>query len=299
MSFVLLAGTAVLLGLALWHDALSGWRPVSSRTVADRLVPIIDRERDLASLLSVPFRLWATLRLVVAGGALWMAVATGIPVILALGTLVGLHALPWAVAGLVAARRSAMTRQLAATLLSVGERVERGGVPFDVALRDKARNPDPELRSLLRPLVTADSVDEALVESIAETRFSVAQRAYVILTACRTRSTEALVRTLRNGEVPHLKREAERLDEMRSIRAYHRATVAVLAVLIAAALWWTDQQPAINAFHRTLLGQVLLVVAVAVFALSAAGMTRLSQLRDPLEWDVHVARDLFRKVRRG
>lgn len=298
MIYGMVAWTALVIGLSLWHDALLGWRPGGHRKALERLVPFVDKERERAALLGVPFRLWAGARLTLAVAAIWFGVLSGIPVLMAIAVLVGIYGLPWAIADVLLTRRIQMTDELIIVLESVADRVERGGVLFDVALRDVARNPEWHLRTLFTPLVAADSVLDALGEAIASTRFALAQRFYVILVACLARSTEAAVRTLR-AEVRHLRREVERLSEMQSIKAAHRVTIAIIGLVILFVFWLTDRQPEMNVLDRTLAGQVLLVVALGVFALSAAAMNRLSQLREPLEWDVRRARQVFRTMRRG
>ena len=284
-SVVLVAGVALALacGLALTALVLGADLPVVRR----RSPPMLEREQDLAVALGVPWRVWLTVRAATLAAGVLLGVVSGvwllIPV-LAIAAFVGVR---FAVSGHAARRKLRMERSFLAQLRVLRERMALAHQSLDTALLELAAMPPPELAHVLAPLRGGGSVADNIVACGERSRSALVEQCCAVLLWARTRSLDALIEAIDSVLLPvgeaQLAVEEESLVTLTQQRAVTFAMAALLAVMLATLL----RVASFRAYYATPAGTVVLLVALALFAVLTYAVGRIVHVMRWTRWDLH------------
>ncbi|GAC1337005.1 MAG: hypothetical protein NVSMB29_00690 [Candidatus Dormibacteria bacterium] len=259
----------LLLVLACLAGALVAVLDVRARTptvARARGLPLLERERDIAAGLGWRPRVWLAARLAATLLGLGLGVVTGIPLLVAVGGLVGFTGFRWALAGRAAARRLAMERAFLGELRNLRDRMAVSNQSLDTALQEIGRNPGSGLAHVLAPLARGGAVADNIVAAGERARSPVVEYACGVLLWSRTRSLDSLIEVIDNvllevGEA-QLEIEEESLVTLSQQRAVTLAMSALMTVMFVAVI----RVDVFREYYRTTTGQLVLLSVLLVFA---------------------------------
>jgi hypothetical protein len=298
IALLFLEVTAIVCLIGVVAVSMSARQRPSADVVRRRLRPLLDAERDLAASLGIPFRMWSGIRLTLLALAVLVGMASGVLVIALILILVGTAGIPWLVEDLAASRRSRTNRALVGTVRDIANGLGRIG-NLDAVVREVAQHPRPELRQLLAPLASAQSIEETLVSIAEDSRSSFVEDTCVLLLAGRTRDPRELVRQLREQVVPELEEDIALLDATRAAVVVQRRSAQMIGAVLAILIGAFNTVPALHNFLVSAQGQVTLVIASLIFAGSIAAMGALLRPPRPVRWDVRLVRAELGRLGRG
>lgn len=284
-AVILVAGVALALacGLALTALILGADLPVVHR----RSPALLEREQDLAVALGVPWRVWLVVRAATLGAGVALGAVSGVWLlvpVLAVAAFVGVR---FAVAGHAARRKLRMERSFLAQLQVLRERMALAHQSLDTALLELAAMPPPELAHVLAPLRGGGSVADNIVACGVRSRSALVEQCCAVLLWARTRSLDALIEAIDSVLLPvgeaQLAVEEESLVTLTQQRAVTFAMAALLAVMLATLL----RVASFRAYYETPAGTVVLLVALALFALLTYAVGRIVHVVRWTRWDLH------------
>lgn len=283
-SVVLVVGVALVLacGLALAAVVLGADLPSIQR----RSPALLERERDLAVALGVPWNVWLGARGTTLAAGLLLGVVSGVWLlvpVLAIGTFVGGR---FAVAGQAARRQLRMERSFLAQLRVLRERMALAHQSLDTALLELAAMPPPELAHVLEPLRGGGSIADNIVACGVRSRSALVEQCCAVLLWARTRSLDALIDAIDSVLLPvgeaQLAVEEESMVTLTQQRAVTFAMAALLAVMLATLL----RVASFRAYYGTPVGTLVLLIALALFAVLTAAVGRIVHVTRWTRWDL-------------
>src|SRR5499427_4313798 len=251
-----LSAVAVMLLLGVPVANTHRWRARSR--------PYVDRQKDLAQSLGLPVQTWLLLRFLCGGAGLLAGEVTGIPVLTAGGAALGMFGLPWLLAGRAAKRKLSMERALSGLVTEIRNLMQQSNLALDRALREAARNPTPELKHVLSPLVNDEPVADCLVEVARRARSPLADLVVTALLIARTHNPIALVRVIDEVLRPLLHVSVEVQQENHATVAQQRAAALAIGAIMSLLFVAVMRVPSMRAFYESVSGQVVLL---AVFGM--------------------------------
>ena len=283
-SVVLVAGVALALacGLALAALILGAEVPAVQR----RSPAFLERERDLAVALGVPWRIWLIARAATLAAGLLVGALSGVWLlvpVLAVAAFVGGR---FAVGGHAARRQLRMERSFLAQLRVLRERMALAHQSLDTALLELAAVPPPELAHVLAPLRAGGSIADNIVACGLRSRSALVEQCCAVLLWARTRSLDALIDAIDTVLLPvgeaQLAVEEESLVTLTQQRAVTFAMAALLAVMLATLL----RVDSFRAYYGTPTGTLVLLVALVLFAVLTAAVGRIVHVTRWTRWDL-------------
>jgi hypothetical protein len=298
IALLFLEVAAILCLIGVIAASMTARRRATGSIVRRRTRPLLDAERDLAASLGIPFHIWSIIRLSLLAIGLLLGFASGVLVIAVILVIVATAGVPWLVEDVAASRRSRANRALVGTVRDIATGLGRIG-NLDSVLREVAQHPRPELRYLLAPLATAQSIEETLVSIAEDSRSPFVEDVFVLLLAGRTRDPRELVRQLRDQVVPELEEDIALLDATRAAVVVQRRSAQMIGAVLAILIGAFNTVPALHDFLVNTRGQVTLVIAALIFAGSIAAMGALLRPPRPARWDVRLVRAELGRLGRG
>jgi hypothetical protein len=250
------------------------------------LIPLVERERDIAAGLGWKPRAWLAARigftvLGCAGGF-----STGILLMGPAGAFGGFVGFRWALAGRAAKRTLIMERSFLQQLRNLRDRMALSNQSLDTALQEVGRNAPGELRYILAPLARGGSVAANIVDAGVRSRSAVVEYACGVLLWARTRSLDGLIEAidtvlLEVGEA-QLAVQEEALTTLTQQRAVTMAMTALMGVMFFAVI----RVPLFRDYYQTLTGQLVLLFVMAVFAGLVGLLSILVRVSGWTRWDL-------------
>lgn len=263
----------------------------SGMAVGERLrrrratMPIIESEKDLATSLGFDPRRWIAVRIVTVAASVLVGLLSGVLVITVVLVLFAVVGVPWLLEDVAASRQLRADRALVTTVRSVANGLSRTG-SLDVALREVAQHPAPELRRLLAPLRTADTIPSTLVQMATASRSPFFEDVTVLLLVGRARNPAELVRQLHEQVIPAIEGEIELLHEHRAAAAVQRRSAQVIGAVLGLLVGVLNTVPGMHDFFASTQGQATLVGAALLCAGSIMTQRLLLRPEHPVRWNL-------------
>ncbi|MHB8510461.1 MAG: hypothetical protein ACYDGR_17770, partial [Candidatus Dormibacteria bacterium] len=234
---------------------------------------------------------WLALRV----AALMAAVAawriTGIALVLIVGLAAAVVGLPWYLSYRADNRRLAMEKAFVRTVREIRDLMRDSDSTFDQALQYVARARRDKLTYILNPLAGDAQVDIALEEVARRARSPLVTALCVRFIAARTRDQRALMETLTTMIIPRAEAVLEAEDINIAMLGQQRTVINIVLVLLAILLYAVSA--AFSTFYTSLVGQIWLVVDGIGFAICVAWINATVKRRRLIKWDVSRFRKAF------
>lgn len=283
-SVVLVAGVALVLacGLALTALILGAEIPALRR----RSPPLLERERDLAVALGVPWRVWLIARATTLGVGVLLGLVSGVWLLVPVLALAAIAGGRFAVSGHAARRQLRMERSFLAQLRVLRERMALAHQSLDTALLELAAMPPPELAHVLAPLRGGGSIADNIVACGERSRSALVEQCCAVLLWARTRSLDALIDAIDAVLLPigeaQLAVEEESLVTLTQQRAVTFAMAALLSVMLATLL----RVASFRAYYATPTGTLVLLIALVLFTALTYAVGRIVHVTRWTRWDL-------------
>jgi Flp pilus assembly protein TadB len=252
--------------------------------------PYLERQRDIAQGLGLSARGWLLLRATAALVGLGLGSLTGIPTVALGGLGLGLLGLPWLLAGRSAQRRLRMERSLSGLLVEIRNLMQVSNLSLDRALREAARNPPPELGSILAPMAGDAPLGEALTQVARRARSPLADLIVSALLIARTHNPLALVRVIDDVLIPVLKVTVEVQEENHATVAQQRAAAIAIGVIMLVLFAAVVHVPNLRAFYDSAPGQLVLAAVAAMYLGLVWLIGHVARPVRWVEWDIDALR---------
>lgn len=284
-SVVLVTGVALVLACGIALAALIlGARPPSLH----RTSRLLERERDLSAALGWPWRTWLALRTTSVVVAAALGALTGVWLLVPVLAAAAIAGGQFAVGGRAARRKLRMERAFLAQLRLLRERMALAHQSLDTALLELASQPSPEIAQMLAPLRAGGSITENIVTCGMQSRSALVETCCAVLLWARTRSMDALIDAIDTVLLPvgeaQLAVEEESLVTLTQQRAVIFAMAALLAVMLVSLL----RVDSFRAYYATPTGTIVLFVALLLFCLLTAAVSRIVRVVRWTRWDLRV-----------
>jgi Flp pilus assembly protein TadB len=250
--------------------------------------PLLDAERDLATSLGIATPQWMVVRLGAVTAALLVGVLSGVLVITVVLVLFAIVGLPWLLEDVAARRRIQTDRALVRTLRTTSSGLSRVG-NLDVVLREVAQHPAAELRRLLGPLRTSETIPATLVEIAAASRSPFVEDVVVLLLTGRARNPSELVRQLDEQVVPAMEDVIELHEAHRAAAAVQRRGAQIIGAVLALLVAVCNVVPGMHEFFVSAQGQFTLVAAALLCVGSVIVQGVLLRPPADVRWDMSLA----------
>lgn len=275
-EIVLVLALAALAGAALLFD--SEHRAARRSELTRRFV---DRQRDLAASLGMRLRTWFFLRIAIGLLGVLIGSVTSLWTVALMGGLLGWFGLPWLLGGRMSKRKLAMERAIAALIREVASLMQQSNLTLDRALRETAGNPAPELRGILRPLLSDRSVPECLVEVARLARSPMASMCCIAVMVARTHDPAAFVRVAEQVLGPVLDVAIEVQEENHATLAQQRTAAMAIGAVMGVLFFAIMRVGTMHDFYASFTGQLVLLVVV-LFYLGLVWL--IGQIARPIPW---------------
>lgn len=282
-SIVLVAGVAVVLGcgLALAAIVLGAQLPAARRTPH-----LLERERDLAAALGWPWRAWLLARAASVLVALLLGVVSGVWLLVPVLVVAAFVGGRFAVAGRAARRQLRMERAFLAQLRLLRERMALAHQSLDTALIEVASQAGAEVAHVLAPLREGGSITDNIAACGVRSRSALVESSCAVLLWARTRSLDALIDAIDTVLLPvgeaQLAVEEESLVTLTQQRAVIFAMAALMGVMLVALL----RVDAFRAYYASATGTLVLLLALVLFCLLTAAVSRIVRIVAWTRWDL-------------
>ena len=288
---VLLLAAVWLVVLALTDGQTPTVVPGWARRIAGRLV---ESEREFASGLGWPQRRWFALRGVVLVCGLVLGVMSGVPVLIALDSLLGATVLRFILSAVTERRRVIQARAFLTFMTAIGDRLGARGLELAAVVRAAAAEVPHEVEALLAPVASAGAdVFGVLVAQVERARSAPLERCCAVLLSNRDRDLGMVARLIRE-EVGALEAELDTEDLRVAARAESRWTILVMGAVVLGFAALLNQVPDLHAVLVTGRGQLGLITSMAIFAVTATVMGVLLRAPGMSRWDLRrMQRDLL------
>ncbi|HSR26817.1 MAG TPA: hypothetical protein VLW53_24930 [Candidatus Eisenbacteria bacterium] len=274
----------------------SGFSPRGARRgLLERLEPVLDRERYVASGLGWSLGVWLTIRLGAFGLGVAIGTLIGTPVvILGLG-VVGLFGVPWWLTARAAQRKLEMDRSLIPFMVNLVNLLSQGQQTLNHALKDLAQNPDPRLAHALEPLKAAESVSDALVEVGRRGMSPMLERVCVDLMLSIDQTPEAFIEQATRILIPQYDQDLEVQARNHAALAGGRQNGLIVIMVMALAFVVVMRVDSLRAAYASLVGQFMLVID-GVLVIGILALLGMMTPRTPwVRWDLGAVREQMRK----
>jgi hypothetical protein len=261
-------------------------------TMHARVVPAVERQRDVAAALGWSVSTWITARVLAVLAGLFAGASTGIPVAVFGGLVAGMFGFPWVMAARGERRRLRTERSFVAMVREVRDRMV-ANTAFDQALRDVAENASGDLGRVLQPLLGDSAIAQALVEVDRRARSPLASMICVSFMVSRTRNQAALVNVLSNSLLPAAEAALMIETEGEVTAAQQRTIIYIMLLIEVGSLWYISTVPTFHAYYSNVLGQLTLVVIAVMFMGLIALVGRIMRRPAWTRWDVDRLRREF------
>lgn len=262
---VLVGGTAIVLASGLAGVAAILDVDFRNTLRRQRPVAVVEREKDIAAALGVPWRNWVLLRSSTTLLALLLGLVTGIWALALLLAAVAVFGLRFVLAGRAAMERLRMERAFLGQLRHLRDQMAVGNHSLDTALQEIGLQPGRELQYVLSPLARSGSIAENIVECGVRSRSPLVEQACGVLIVARTRSLDALIAAIDEVLLPvgdaQLAVQEEALVTLSQQRAVTFAMAALMAFMFATVI----RVEAFRAFYQTPAGMLVLLGAAGIF----------------------------------
>jgi len=284
---VLVVGVIVVVACAC--GAISAILDIDVRRLRpprDRRYPLLERQKDVAAGLGWPWRRWVALRITCVAVGLVIAWVTGIDLLYLIGPVVGWVGTGFAFAGTAANRRLRMERAFLAQLRNLRDRMAVSNQSLDTALQGIGRNPGTELGHVLAPLARGGSTVDNVVEMGIRARSPIVEQASAVLIWARSRSSDFLIQTIDNVLIPVGEAQLAVQEEALVTLSQQRAVTVAMSCLLALMLGVILRVDTLRAYYQTVVGQVVLLVVFALFALLIMSLSRIARSRAWTRWNL-------------
>jgi hypothetical protein len=274
-EIVLILALGGLAGAWLLYDPEQ--RPRPSR----RLNHFVERQRDLSASIGMRLRSWLLLRTAVGllGGLIGSL--TSLWTVALLGALMGWFGMPWLLGGRAAKRRLAMERAVTALVREVANLMQQSNLSLDRALREAARNPVPELVTILGPLRSDRSVPECLTDVARIARSPMVEMLCIAIMVARTHDPAAFVKVAEQVLGPILDLAIEVQEENHATVAQQRTAAIAIGIVMGILFFAVMRVPTMQAFYASFVGQVVLLMVILAYL----GLVWLiGQIAKPIAW---------------
>ncbi|MBV8195874.1 MAG: hypothetical protein JOY80_10145 [Candidatus Dormibacteraeota bacterium] len=283
-SVVLVGGTSLVLGCGIAVTALI--IGVDLPRHRQHGLAVVERERDIAAALGIPWRTWLVARLGTAAAGLLVGVLTGVWLIAALLLVAAVAGVRFVVGGRAARRQLRMERAFLAQLRVVRERMALAHQSLDTALLEIAAAPGPELEHVLAPLRRGGAIAMNIAECARCSRSPLVEECCAVLLWARTRSLDALIEAIDEVLLPigeaRLAVEEESLVTLTQQRALIFALAALMGVMLASLL----RVESFRAYYESPQGVVVLLVALALFCLLTVAVGKIVRVTHWTRWSL-------------
>lgn len=288
---LILCGAAALLALEA-----SGAKPadVVPGPLCRGATRLVASERAFAAGLGWPARRWLGLRALVLLTGVVAGVVSGVPVLLVLYVFLGATAPRFLLATLVERRRVQQARAFLSFMAQVAERLRARDLELAAVVRAAARDVPHEVAALLAPVAAAGGdVFAVLARQVGRQGSTPLERCCALLQANRERDLGMLSRLI-EALVASLEAELDGEDQRVASRAESRWTTAAMGAVVIGFAAVLNTVSGVHDRFQTPQGQLGLVVAMLVFAATAAVMGLLLRSPGMSGWDVErMHRELF------
>ncbi|HEX4213330.1 MAG TPA: hypothetical protein VIA06_08415 [Candidatus Dormibacteraeota bacterium] len=247
-------------------------------------------QRDLAATLGMSLRTWLVIRIAITVVGLALGALTSVWTVIILGGLLGWVAVPWLLEGRAAKRRLSMERAVTALVREIASLMQQSNLTLDRALREAARNPAPELASVLAPLRSDRAVPECLAEVSTRARSSLADVFCIGALVARTHDPAAFVQVSEQVLTPVLNVAVEIQEENHATLAQQRTASMAIGVVMAVLFFALMRVSTMRHFYAGVAGQLVLLVVIVIYL----GLVWvIGQVARPVrwtEWDVDAVR---------
>lgn len=247
---------------------------------------LVDRERDYATSIGMPFRTWAALRilLIVIGG--FIGYGSQLPVIAALALAASVGFPVWVVRYRASKRIVKQNEAAKQRLQQIVSQVSQARIPVDQALRQMASDAPPSLAEVLAPLRGTSDLRDALVEVAEIGRTPELEQIVMQLLLARSRDPRTMLESIEEVLIPRLDGDLavdRNLDKLLSGQRWN----TIMMVGITGALFLIfDSTESFHTFYASILGQVSLVVAILIVTGMVALLNRLTRPPTRVRWVV-------------
>jgi hypothetical protein len=292
---LVVGGTALMIGSGLAGTAAI--LDVDIRRVLRRRKPVraVEREKDLAAGLGVPWRTWLSLRLVTAALALFAGWLTGIWMGAIIFGAVALFGLRFSLSGRAASERLRMERAFLAELRHLRDRMAVGNQSLDTALQEIGLKPGRVLRHVLSPLARGGPVVDNIVECAVRSRSPIVEQACIVLIVARTRNLDALISAIDDVLVPVADAQLAVQEEALVTLAQQRAVTFAMAGLLGFMFATVMRVDAFRAYYASAQGLVVLALALALFLALVSLLGRIVAVPTWTRWDMSAVAELERR----
>ena len=276
--------------------AVSGYTPRGLRRRAtDLILPLLDRERYVASGLGWNLRVWLTIRIGALALGLGIGKLIGTPVVvLGLGAI-GLFGVPWWLTARAAQRKLEMDRALIPFMINLINLLSQGQQTLNHALKDLAQNPDPRLAYALEPLRAAESVSDALVDVARRGMSPMLERVCVDLMLSLDQTPEAFIEQAQRILIPQYDQDLDIQARNHAALAGGRQNGLIVILVMAIAFVIVMRVPSLREAYSNVFGQVMLVVD-GVLTMGILGVLGMLTPKTPwARWDVRGVREQMRR----
>ena len=260
-AFVLMLGCGIGGALALW-DFGERKIVVSERMKTNRF---LDREKDFAASLGMPWKRWVGIRLGLTAFFLILGLLTGIVLVYVVAPLFAWAGIRFALAGKAANRRLRMERAFLQRLRDLRDRMSISNQSLDTALQEIGRNPGKDMEYLLSPLARGGSVLANIVEVGVRSRSPIVEYACGVLIWARSRSLDSLIEAIDEILLPVGMKQLEVQEESMITLTQQRAVTFAMTALMGVMFMVVINVPNFRSFYVQFIGNVILGVVVLIF----------------------------------
>lgn len=286
LSAVLVVGVIVVIACAC--GAVAAICDLDLRRIGPRgrRPRLLERQKDIAAGLGWPWGRWITLRLACVALGLGIAAITGITLLYVVGPIAGWEATGFALSGVAAGRRLRMERAFLGQLRTLRDRMAVSNQSLDTALQEIARSPSAELAHILEPLGRGGATVAGCVEMGLRARSPLVEQAAAVLIWARSRSSDFLIHTIDGVLVPVGEAQLAVQEEHMAILTQQRAVTVAMSALLVAMLAVVLRVGSLRAYYQTLVGQIILLLVFALFAVLVSLLGWIVRVRPWTRWDL-------------
>lgn len=247
---------------------------------------LMDRERDQAAAMGIPFRAWVTMRVVLLAVGVLAGYASQIPVVAVLA-VIGTLALPTWIVRTVASRRVLKQHEAAQQRLEqlVGE-ISRSRITVNQALHNMAIDAPEALAKILAPLAGSGDVREALIAVAERARTPEMEQIAMLLLLARTRDPSAMVANIQEALLPRLAGDLRVDRNLDKLMMDVRLKAVIMVVVISGLFVFLDTTQSFHAFYGTFMGQISLGVAILIVTGAVMMLNRMTRPPARVRWSV-------------
>ena len=247
---------------------------------------LMDRARDQAAAIGMPWRGWVILRVVLLGIGILIGYTSQIPVIAVLA-IAGTLGLPSWIVRMVASRRGLKQHEAAQQRLEqlVGE-ISRSRIPVNQALHNMAIDAPAALTRILAPLAGSGDIREALIEVAERGRTPEMEQIAMLLLLARTRDPKVMVANIEDVLLPRLAGDLKVDRNLDKLMTDVRLKAVIMIFVISGLFVFLDTTQSFHSFYGTFLGQVSLMVAILILTGAVMVLNRMTRPPARVRWSV-------------